>query len=531
MKITLKNYRCFADSNPVELVLRPGFTSFVGMNNSGKSCLLRLFYDLRPVFKVVIDYFATRNANLADPNRTADLPEAVPDAGDIFSNQNSRPLNVLIDFQHESAPGQETMYQLRLQIARPSGKEQNRRLQFTVGLKIGSQEFVPSKVKIESDGRLMFDGVRVGYAQEIIRNIETLVDSFYVGPYRNAIEHRSSYMYYDALVGQDFVNKWKDLKTGHIKLNNELTYRVTEEIKETLGFKSFEINASSDNITLQLFINGKSYKLSEIGSGLAHLIIILANAAIKKPSYILIDEPELNLHPSLQLAFLMMLGKYAECGVLFATHVYGLARTSSEHIYVVTQGQGGISAVRPMESQPHLSELLGELCFSGYQDLGCNRLLLVEGSTSVKVCQQFLRVYGKDNKYVVLPIGGRDLIRPDIDLELREVLRIAGEATALIDSERAVEGAPLAKEIQGFADACAKVGIRCKVLDRRAIENYFPNSAVKAALGERYSALAPYERLKDAKQSWNKGNNWRIAHETTIDDLTKTDLGIFFESI
>ena len=51
--------------------------------------------------------------------------------------------------------------------------------------------------------------------------------------------------------------------------------------------------------------------------------MVLLNIAIKKPSFILIDEPEINLHPSLQIKFLDILERYASNGVLYATHSVG----------------------------------------------------------------------------------------------------------------------------------------------------------------------------------------------------------------
>ena len=45
--ITLKNFRCFADRKPAKFSLRSnGFTGFVGVNNSGKSSLLKMFFEL-----------------------------------------------------------------------------------------------------------------------------------------------------------------------------------------------------------------------------------------------------------------------------------------------------------------------------------------------------------------------------------------------------------------------------------------------------------------------------------------------------
>ena len=42
IELTLKNYRCFPDISPARIVIEDGkWTAFVGVNNSGKSSLLR----------------------------------------------------------------------------------------------------------------------------------------------------------------------------------------------------------------------------------------------------------------------------------------------------------------------------------------------------------------------------------------------------------------------------------------------------------------------------------------------------------
>lgn len=55
INITVSNYRCFSET-PVRFSLKKGLQSFVGINNSGKSCLLRLFYELRGIFAVLSDH-------------------------------------------------------------------------------------------------------------------------------------------------------------------------------------------------------------------------------------------------------------------------------------------------------------------------------------------------------------------------------------------------------------------------------------------------------------------------------------------
>jgi hypothetical protein len=69
------------------------------------------------------------------------------------------------------------------------------------------------------------------------------------------------------------------------------------------------------------------------------------------------------------------------------------------------------------------------------------------------------------------------------------------------------------------------------VTERRALENYFTDQAVKAAFGGAFSALEPYQTLRDASNGWSKSENWKIARQMTIDELSGTDVGAFIESI
>ena len=61
-QLTPKNYRCFADSDPLRLDLGNDFTALVGPNNSGKSSALRLFHELRPVFSRHIRLFPSKDS-------------------------------------------------------------------------------------------------------------------------------------------------------------------------------------------------------------------------------------------------------------------------------------------------------------------------------------------------------------------------------------------------------------------------------------------------------------------------------------
>jgi len=82
-----------------------------------------------------------------------------------------------------------------------------------------------------------------------------------------------------------------------------------------------------------------------------------------------------------------------------------------------------------------------------------------------------------------------------------------------------------------FKKLCDDANIKCHVLERRAIENYFPDHAVKKVKGEAYRALQAHEQFKHPFPKWAKSENWQIAKEMVPGDLDNTDLGEFLRSL
>jgi predicted ATPase len=524
--ITLKNYRCFQDMKPARISIREGFTAFVGVNNSGKSTLLRFFYEFRNLFGTLMSEHYLVDT-LRGVSQELELV-SVPDRDEVFCNANSRDLEIQFSFiSFEELNGEVVPKDLIIKVSREH-KNWRTKLRLSNGLEIENN----NSLMFTPDRRLTVAGTATAKLDDIYPLFKTLTETLYVGPFRNITTHAGSPPYFDIHVGQSFVQLWKNFKAGTIRRNSKLILDLTKNIERIFGFSNLEIGTSERDETLQLFINGERYWLSEIGSGISQFIVVLANAAIKQPSYILIDEPELNLHPSLQLDFLTTLASYAREGVLFSTHSIGLARASAEQIYSLRKLEDGKSEVHLYDSTPRLSEFIGELNFSSYRELGVNKILLVEGRTDIKTVQQFLRKLKKDHEVLLLSLGGSDFINGSSTNELQEVWRISpNNVLALIDSERDSSDNPLSSDREAFVRNCRDIGINCYVLQRRATENYLSDEAVKRSKGDNFRALMPFEKLKKDAPSWNKAENWRIALEMSLEELMLTDLGKFLESI
>lgn len=101
----------------------------------------------------------------------------------------------------------------------------------------------------------------------------------------------------------------------------------------------------------------------------------------------------------------------------------------------------------------------------------------------------------------------------------------------MIDSERSSDSEALGPSRKAFAELCAKAKIECLVLERRAMENYLTDRAVKLVKGENYRALGHYDKLKDVNPAWGKEENWRIAREMNLEEIDQTDLGKFLHKL
>jgi ABC-type branched-subunit amino acid transport system ATPase component len=521
-RIRIKNYRCFADSAPAELDLSEGTIALVGPNNSGKSTLLKLFYELRALFSSLSAPSTIQN--WASKTHVGMNVAGVDDIQEIFHNGNTRPVTVEVDFPLATTA---EISQLVMTTTRPQAGNWSGEVfvgpghdRATSGISVGGAAglLVPPRGEVVINWRPLEELARV------------VAGAVYIGAHRNAISEGSG-QYYDLAIGSSFISAWNQWKTGPTRTQNEAILRAERDIASIFGFGSLQINASTVGVTsLQVIVDGRPYKLRELGAGLAQFIVIFGNLLIRKPTLLLIDEPELNLHPSLQVDFLLSIAALASSATLFATHSIGLARTTAQPIYSF-QKHGDHSTVSKFEQTTQFAEFLGEMSFSSFKDLGHDTVLLVEGVNDVKTLQAFLRLYGRDHDVVVLPMGGDQFIGPGRTSELSELQRLTTNVGVLIDSERSGAGAPLARNRQEFVDDCSALHFNLCVTDRRAIENYLSQDSIQSEFGTSFTALGPFESITRRNPNWGKANSWRAARRMRLEDLTGTDIGGFLAAL
>jgi ABC-type multidrug transport system ATPase subunit len=511
----LSNYRCFAASHPAEFTIGDGITAFVGKNNSGKSAILKFFHDLRVLFSVPLHGLIER----ARWEGLAGIPSTVADPFELLTHGARGDMRVQITTPVYTASDGARSELIDLCIERDSlraGVERvgGRDIKGLLG------DINRSMCMVDSDGRVVVN------MEALNRAMKHLQRSCYVPAYRYAGE-AGGRSHYDMLVGSAFVDQWTHSRDGKDSKLRTLTASVEKHIRDLMKLKHFSTRRVASYQSLLVQIDERDLPIEQVGAGITQILMLLGTVALKQPSFLFIDEPELNLHPSLQLDLLTALGEYVQGNVVFATHNIGLARAAADRIYVVEQDRtSGHSRVSELDDETTLAQVLGELQYGSYSQLGGRRVLMVEGSTDVLVFQQFLKKLNVGHNVIVLPLGGKTMIKSDSAVQLAEVRRICSDVAAVIDSEKESELACDEVPRLNFQANCRSLSIECHITQRRATDNYLTQRALQAANDDSVRALQPFE--KPPSKSF-KSKAWLAAREMTKDELLDTDVGQFLK--
>jgi ABC-type cobalamin/Fe3+-siderophores transport system ATPase subunit len=484
--VTFKGYRCFSPESPATVSFRGDIVSLVGANNSGKSTLLKSFYELRPTLNSLLQSEILQQAVTGSINLV--VPVGSGDTDGLFWHFGSGTSDIEIEIALPSRKGSASNWKLSIGIAR-----QGRRVSVTLHDLKGTPLPRHGSWVFGGGADPQKHGFNLGNFNDMFSALRTLRNCVYYPSIRHVSpftpDNLPDAKYYDAFVGKTFVQQWALSQQGTSKESTEKMDAIVEDLRRIFRFKRLSIQADTNNRDLLIVADGRSYRLSDLGTGFAQFVLLLGNLGLSYPSYVLIDEPETNLHPSLQLDFLNCIVARASDGVFFATHNLGLARQAADRIFALTQGDTTCT-LSPFHQTQDLAKLIGELSFGRSDFAPARKLLLVEGQTDVLTFQNLLAAFGREHEFAIISLNGNSGINSGRLAELEHMCALGIDVRAIIDSERATADADIARHRLEFVATCAKLEISCQALQRRAIENYFTQRAIDEALGPgRFRAL------------------------------------------
>ena len=185
LQITLRNYRCFSDQDPARFIVSPGVVAFVGTNNSGKSTILRFFYEFRHLIgQLAHDHSDFVDMLNSDQHRSFSYPSDIGDASEVFCNINERDTSIDFEIIHEDLAKLAPVL-TRLQVTIPRNTNTKT---LNVWIDGASAQF-PSKVKIDNNMLVNANSPQTGYSDVafLLEELNPLANTMYIGAFRNAV--------------------------------------------------------------------------------------------------------------------------------------------------------------------------------------------------------------------------------------------------------------------------------------------------------------------------------------------------------
>jgi len=264
---------------------------------------------------------------------------------------------------------------------------------------------------------------------------------------------------------------------------------LLEEVKRYFpDIESVDSDRTEEDIaTLTYAEYGRRLDILYSGTGLKHFLDVLLKTTVSGAQVVLLDEPELGLHPDLQRRFVEYLARLArdkQLQFFLATHSQVLLNyADSITYYRVLNTQGARTLVRVEPDA--VSTLLSDLGLRPSDVLNQDLCLLVEGATDVVFFEHVIRVLYKDEfqriAVGILQYGGaaaEGIISGVIDVSN---IVPAQKYTYWVRDRDAPPGEHPSSNSTKFCNALRSKGLDCHIWDRREIEYYLPEEVVISA--------------------------------------------------
>ncbi|GAI99803.1 unnamed protein product, partial [marine sediment metagenome] len=237
------------------------------------------------------------------------------------------------------------------------------------------------------------------------------------------------------------------------------------------------------------------------GTGIHELIIICKVLALSEKSIVLIEEPEIHLHPHLQRKFINLLINKNDNIYFITTHsnVF-LDFNQNISIYHVTHNRSETS-VSHVNSDKKCYSILEDLGYKASDLLQTNGIIWVEGPSDRIYLKRWIKLLRKDFiegiHYTIMFYGGRLLNHVSMECqqfltdEFISLLRINKNAMIIIDSDKIYPEDQI-NETKKRIENETEEG-NCWITEGREIENYLTENTMNKWLKGKYSDIPESE--------------------------------------
>lgn len=267
--------------------------------------------------------------------------------------------------------------------------------------------------------------------------------------------------------------------------------RFKEAIRELLKIPDAEVEIPHDASTVNITTHDLMLPLSSFGTGIHQLVIILANAITTSDSLVLIEEPEIHLHPQSLRDLIGILQKYSNNRFILTSHSHTLINSLPDvNVFATSIDQNVTTGGRAVDDRESL-EIMARLGVKPSDLLQANAVLWVEGPSDRNYIKRWIRLLAPDlregKEFSVMFYGGKLLSHICFDRnvdadELIKMLRINQHAVVVMDSDRQGPTFGIRPTKARIKTECNENGSLPWITWGREIENYLPGSVITAGL-------------------------------------------------
>lgn len=304
----------------------------------------------------------------------------------------------------------------------------------------------------------------------------------------------------DLFDGTDLVDKIGDLQTP-LKEEREKKQKQFEElqefVREVLENPNVKLDVPRKANYLIVEIDGRPWKLEELGTGIREVVLLAAAATIYRDKVICLEEPEIHLHPMLQKRLINHLNKIKTNNQYFiATHSAHIINCPDISIFRIQNGPKG-SVISSISKDSERFDVCTSLGYGPADLLMTNCIIWVEGPSDRIYLNHWISKRSTSDlvegvHYSILFYGGRILshftggVDDEAVKDLIKTRNINQRGVVFIDSDKDKKSDDINETKQRVLKEFNSDSNKDKgfgwVTEGRETENYFSQTDIEAAL-------------------------------------------------